>query len=559
MSDDRSPSQKPFGLSIRTSFQQGATSPQFVTYDVAPVTQQDDAETWYRRANALREQQRFSEAVAAFDRAIGLQPRHAESHNGRGIVLASLQRFEEAVAEFDQAIALKPDYAEAHNNRGLVLQDLNRLDAALASFDHAITLKPDDARMHKNRGGVLEDLKRYEQAVASYDRAVALNPVDPDAHNNRGLALQHLNRLDEALASFDRAIALKPGSAEAYSNRGVVLQDLNRYEAAAADLDKAIALRPNFPEARINLGYCLLKMGRFERGWQLHESRKDVAKPVGNRSLARPLWRGGEDITNATVFVHWEQGFGDTIQFCRYATLLSERCAKVIMSVQEPLYPLLKGLSPSVHIIKGDEVPHTFDFHCPLLSLPLAFGTTLNSIPSAQRYIVADAALRREWDARLAPRRRLRIGFAWRGNPTQPNDRNRSVDLRLLAPLFNIDAQWLSLQKELAPQDNAILAGLPQVACLGSELRDFSDTAAIIDCADLVITVDTSIAHLVGAMGKPVWMLLAFNADWRWLTDRDDSPWYPTMRLFRQTKIESWNDVVNRIAAELCEFARSES
>jgi tetratricopeptide (TPR) repeat protein len=553
------PPQKPFALSIQASFRQDAATPQFVTYGSMPAPQQGDAASWFKRANALREERQFGAALTAFDQAIALKPDYAEAHNGRGIVLAGLQRFEEAVAVFDRAIALKPDYTEAYNNRGLVLHDVGRLDAALESFDRAIALRSGDARMHKNRGALLEDLKRFDDAVGSYDRAIALNPDDADAYNNRSLALQNLRRFDEALAGFDRAIALRPDYAEAYSNRGIALQELNRLDEASADFAKAIALRPDFAEAAGNQGYCLLKMGRFEQGWPLHEWRKQVAQPVGNRALARPLWLGQEDISHATVFIHWEQGLGDTIQFCRYGKLLRQRGAKVVMSVQEALHPLVKGIDPAIEVIKGSETPDAFDYHCPLLSLPLAFGTTLRTIPCERRYIVSDAALRRAWDARLPPRKGKRIGLVWKGNPTQKNDRNRSIALGSLAPLFGVQAQWISLQKEPSAGDLACLAAAPQIVCLGTELHDFSDTAAVIDCLDLVIAVDTSVAHLAGAMGKPVWIPLAFNADWRWLTNRDDSPWYPTARLFRQTKIGSWDEVLGRILDALSGFAASAS
>ena len=558
MSGDRRtpPPQQPFTLSIQAQARNDTYTPPIVTYQATPASQPDDAEGCYRRANALREQRRFGEALAAFDRAIALQPRHAEAHNGRGIALASLQRFDEAITAFDTAVTLKPDYAEAYNNRGLVLHDLNRLDAALSSFDRAIALRPDDPRVHKNYGALLEDLKRFEDAVDSYDSAIALQPDDADAHNNRGLALLKLGQFDPALASFDTAIALNPGYAEAYSNRGVALEDLNRLGAAAADFDKAVALRPEFSEAGSNLAHCLLKMGRFERGWQLHEWRKRTPKPVGNRTFAQPLWLGRENILNATVFVHFEQGLGDTIQFSRYGKLLKERGAKVVMSVQEPLYPLLKQMSPDIRVIKGSEVPSQFDYHCPLMSLPLAFGTTLQTIPRERRYVVADETLRKAWEGRLSAPTRKRIGVVWRGNPDHRNDHNRSIALSSIAPLFSIDAHWVSLQKELAPEDATALAEFPQILEIGTELQDFSDTAAVIEGLDLVIAVDTSIAHLAGAMGKPVWILLPFNADWRWLANRDDSPWYPSAKLYRQADIGRWDGVVARVQAALQDFVR---
>jgi len=588
--EDTPPLPKPFIASIQATFQQGAASYQFAGYGHAIALQPDSAEANYTRGSALKEQKRLAEALAAFDRAIALKPDYAEAHNSRGIVLANLDRFDEAIAGFDGAIALKPDYAEAHNNRGIVLQDLRRLDDALANFDKAIALQPGNARAHNNRGVALHDLKRLDDALASHDKAIALKPdyseayynrgivlqdlkrlddaladferaigLKPNyapAHNNRGVVLANLNRLDDAVVGFDGAISLKPDDAEAYNNRGNVLQDLNRFDDAIADFDKAIALMPNFAEAYGNQGYCLLKMGRFEQGWRLHEWRKKTERPVGNRSFRQPLWLGGEDVANRTLFVHWEQGLGDTIQFCRYGKLLKARGARVVMSVQEPLYRLLQQMCPDIKVIGHNEVPAGFDYHCPLMSLPLALGTTLQNIPSEKRYIFADEQLRRAWDIRLPPQTKPRIGVVWRGSPQHRNDHNRSIDLPTLAPLFSADAHWISLQKELRLGDRALLEEPHKIVHYGDELKDFSDTAAVLDLLDLVITVDTSVAHLAGAMGKLVWILLPYKSDWRWLSDRDDSPWYPTARLFRQDDMHSWKNLIARVRAALCDFVQ---
>jgi Tfp pilus assembly protein PilF len=517
----------------------------------------EHAETHYSRARALKEQMRFQESLAAFDSAIALKPDYAEAHNNRGIVLVSLGRPAEAIAAFDRAIALKADYAEAYSNRGIVLQDLKRLDEALGSFDRALALQPDNARVHSNRGYALYEAKRFDEALASLDRAVALQRDYAEAHYNRGVILQDMQRLDEALAAFDAAIASKPDHAPAYNNRGVVLQDLRRLDEAVASFEKTIAVTGGFAEVYVNQAHCLLLMGQFANGWRLNEWRKKTVAPLGNRSFAQPLWRGDEDVTDRTVFLHSEQGFGDTIQFCRYGRLLAKRGAKVVMAVQDPLYPLIERMSPDIQIIKKDEVPGAFDYHCPLMSLPLAFGTTADSIPSQPAYIFADQQRIGTWDARMPPKTKTRIGIVWSGNPNHKNDRNRSIDLSDLAPLFSADAQWISLQKELRPGEADLLWRSPHIARYGEELEDFSDTAALIDRLDLVIAVDTSVAHLAGAMGKPVWILLPFNSDWRWLTGREDSPWYPSARLFRQDKLGSWDSVVGRLGSALREHARS--
>ncbi len=584
--EDTPPLPKPFTASIQATFQQGTPSYQFAGYGPSIALQPDSAEANYTRGSALKDHKRLAEALAAFDRAIALKPDYAEAHNSRGIVLANLYRLDDAIAGFDRAIALKPDYAEAYNNRGMVLQDLKRVDDALANFDRAIALQPGNASAYNNRGVALHESKRSDDALASHDKAIALKPnyaeayynrgivlrdlkllddaladferaigLKPNyapAHNNRGVVLADLNRLDDAIAGFDGAIALKPDYAEAYNNRGNVLQDLNRLDDALANFDKAIALMPDFAEACCNQSYCLLKMGCFEQGWRLHEWRKKTGRPVGNLSFQQPLWLGGEDVADRTLFVHWEQGLGDTIQFCRYGKLLKARGARVVMSVQEPLYRLLKQMSPDIEVVSHNEVPAEFDYHCPLMSLPLALGTTSQNIPSEKRYIFADEQLRRAWDIRLPPQTKPRIGVVWSGSMQHRNDHNRSIDLSTLAPLFSADAHWISLQKELRLGDH--LEEPHKIVHYGDELKDFSDTAALLDLMDLVITVDTSVAHLAGAMGKQVWILLPYKSDWRWLSDRDDSPWYPTARLFRQDDMHSWNNLIARVRAALCDF-----
>lgn len=507
--------------------------------------------------NGLRDLGRLDAALGSFDRSIALRPDFAEAHNNRGIVLRDLARLDDALASFDAAVRLRPDYAEAHNNRGIALQMLNRGAEAAASFDTAIALNQAYPEAYNNRGNLAKDLGNLESAVADFDKAIALRPDYAAAHYNRGIALQELNRFDEALTSFDKAIALKPDHAEAYNNRGLALQELKRPDDAIASFERTIALLPNYAEAYSNQSLSLLQTERFEQGWQRYEWRKKLDQPFGNRSFAQPLWLGKEDISGRTLFVHWEQGLGDTIQFGRFGRLLKERGAKVAMSVQAPLYRLFKQTSPDIEILNEDEVPAAFDLHCPLMSLPLAFATTLQTIPAQRPYLFADAALRDAWNARLPPKTKPRIGIVWSGGAKDKSNRHRSIDLSSLAPLLAADVHWISLQKELKDGDAAVLRQSPGMEFHGEELTDFAETAALIELLDLVISIDTSVAHLAGAMGKPVWILLPYNADWRWLLDRGDSPWYPTARLFRQDSPRSWGNVILQVRAALDDFLRS--
>ena len=509
--------------------------------------------------NGLRDLGRLDAALRSFDRSIALRPDFADAHNNRGIVLQDLTRLDDALASFDTAIASKPDYAEAHNNRGVVLQKLKRAVDAAASFDTAIALKHDYAEAYNNRGNLAEDLGNLEGAVSDFDKAIALRPSNAAAHNNLGIALHELRRLYDALTSFDTAIALKPDYAEAYNNRGLLLQDLKRPEDAIASFERTIALTPNYAEAYSNQSLCLLQIGQFERGWHLYEWRKKLEQRFGNRSFAKPFWLGKDDISNRTLFVHWEQGLGDTIQFSRFSEPLKARGARIVMSVQKPLYRLFKQMSPEIQIINEEEVPTSFDYHCPLMSLPLALGTTLDTIPVTQAYLFADESLRNVWRIRLPPKTKPRIGIVWSGSAKHKNDRHRSIDLPALAPLFSANVHWISLQKELREGDSALLRQIDRVVSRGEELMDFFETAAIVDLLDLVISVDTSVAHLAGAMGKQVWILLPYNSDWRWFLDRSDSPWYPTARLFRQDSTRSWGNVITHVRVALDEFVRFHS
>jgi tetratricopeptide (TPR) repeat protein len=532
---------------------------------------------------ALFALKRFKEALVSFDRAITLKPIYAECHNSRGLALQQLKRTADSLTAFDRAIALRPDFAEAHFNRGLALQDLNQpTDAlaayekavalrpsfpdayfsrgrlfeqltkpaeALASYEQAIALNPSFAEAYTHRGNVLQELRQLEEALASHDRAIALKPDFAEACNNRSIALIHLMRPAEALRSCDKAISLKPDFPEAYNNRGNILQDLAQFEEALAAYEKAIALNPGHVEASNNRALLLLLMGRFAEGWREHEWRKKRRDgPIATNSYAKPFWTGEEDIKGKTIFVWWEQGFGDTIQFCRYAKLLEARGAKVIMSVQPPLLALLKSISPTVEVIDHDATE--FDYHCPLMSLPLAFRTSLDSIPSEPRYITADEKLRVAWKARLPPKTKPRIGVIWSGSTTH-KIYNRSMPLAMFLTLLHPGADWICLQKDISDKDVAVLRHDNRLTFFGDDLKDFSDTAAVIDLLDLVITIDTSVAHLAGAMGKPVWVLLPYNGDWRWLLVRSDSPWYPSARLFRQHELGNWLTVIEKVKSDL--------
>jgi hypothetical protein len=292
-------------------------------------------------------------------------------------------------------------------------------------------------------------------------------------------------------------------------------------------------------------------LGDLKGGWRDYEWRKKKNEPIADRAFSQPLWLGEDNLAGKRIFVHWEQGFGDTLQFCRYALLLKALGAQVILSAPGALVRLLKQLEPEIEVIAGVERPSAFDYHCPLMSLPLAFGTTLETIPAQEKYLSADPADAARWEARLPTTTRPRIGVMWSRGAVDENDDKRSLELSQLQPLLTFDAEWICLQNEIRASDAAVLKQHLRLRYFGEELRDFADTAALIDHLDLVITIDTSVAHLAGAMGKPVWILLPFNPSSRWLLNRDDSPWYPSARLFRQPGGGDWASVIKRVRTQV--------
>jgi tetratricopeptide (TPR) repeat protein len=543
------------------------------SYDKAIALSPANADTRFNRGNAFYYSKRHEAAVACYDEAIALKSDYADAYNNRGLALAGLKRYEAALASYDQAIALNGDFALAYSNRGLVLKELHQFEAALASHERAIALKADFAEAHSNRGLVLKELNQFEAALASYDRALALKPDFAEAHSNRGLVLKELNQFEAALASYDRAIALNPEFAEAYSNRGLVKQDLHHLGAALADFDRAIRIKGDFAVAYFNRAMASLTVGDFIKGWIDYEWRwKGDSGPIikDGRGLTQPCWLGNESIAGKTILLHSEQGLGDTLQFCRYAKWVADLGARVILEVQRPLLSLLAGLEGVTQVVAHGDARPAFDCYCPLMSLPLAFRTTLPTLPARIPYVKVNAQKALFWQEHLGQKTKLRVGLVWSGGfrASQPelwaiNDR-RNVPLAKLASLKSPDVEFYSLQKgQPAESDLANLISNhwdgPPVTDFTNLLSDFSDTAALLEQLDLLISVDTSTAHLAGAMGKPVWVLSRFDSCWRWLLDRSDSPWYPTVTLYRQERAGDWDSVIHRVRSDLHARVRASS
>jgi tetratricopeptide (TPR) repeat protein len=508
----------------------------------------DYPEAYNARGNVLFRLTRYDDAVASFDKAIELKRDYPQPYNSRGNALQALHRFEEAVESYQTAVVLKPDYAAAYSNRGNALQSLKRFEDAIESYGKAITLNSDYGDAYNNRGVALKRLERFDEALRDFESAIAVLPDRAGIHNNRGNTLQELKRFHDAIDSYDTAIALNPHYPEAYCNRGVALHALKRFNEAIESFDRALALKPDYPEAIYAKGLVHLLTGQFDIGWRGYEARRSTSRrPVGNRRWDKPLWLGETDISGKTILIDWEQGFGDVIQVCRYLRLLEAAGARVLFAPHKEVQTLMRGLNAGAHIVNLDTDIPQFDLHCPLMSLPLAFKTDIGSIPRAS-YISADEEKIAEWTRRLGGKTKSRVGVVWRGNPIP--DKGRSIEFELFRQLFNPRFEFISLQKEVTDAERT---GLDRAGVLhtGDALADFSDTAALCVLMDLVISVDTSVAHLAGALGSSVWVLLTWVPDWRWLLDRDDSPWYPSMRLFRQQARGDWNGVLEQLKLEL--------
>lgn len=516
-----------------------------------PAETMPAAFTAYERGELI-EAERLCRAALAADEG------YFDARHLLAVIAARHGRHEEALAFYDRALLLRPDHARALCNRGVTLDELGRHAEALASYDRALALSPDDPATLSNRGNALRGLSRLDEALASQDKALALRPDFPEALSNRGTTLHDLQRHEEALASYDRALALRPDYPHALSNRGLALQQLERFVEAMASFDRALSLQPGYQECHANRALLLLLCGLFREGWRESEWRRRGRAWV-RREFPVPEWRGG-DPRGRRLLLYAEQGIGDTVQFARFALLLAQRGAEVTLEVPPALGALLRTL-PDVRVIcRGETLPE-IDGHLPLRSVPFVLGLDERQIPAEVPYLAADPARVEAWAARLPPGE-LRIGIAGQDNPGGDIDSGRSIPLAALAPIARIPGvRLVSLEKH---DDAAPLAELPpgmEVAALGPEFEagpdGFLDTAAVMLNLDLVITADNMIAHLAGALGRPVWVLLKQVPDWRWLIRRPDSPWYPTARLFRQRRPGDWDELVGRVAAALAERRRA--
>jgi tetratricopeptide (TPR) repeat protein len=501
---------------------------------------------------ALHGAGRLEEALKAFDKAVSLQPADAAHWKNLGSALIDLNRPDEALLSLRHALDLRPRYADAANLSGLILYRKDRFAEALEFFDISVDANPNQADTLHLRALVLQKLGRLEEAVTDGLRSAQLDPTNADTHNNLGSIFHELGRFEESMAYYDRALAVRPDYLVALNNKSHLLAELLRFDEALACYEKSLAITPDDPIALWNIALIDMAIGNFEAGWAGREIRWKTGLGMAPPNFVQPQWLGDRSIDGKTVLLFADEGIGDCFQFARYVPMMAALGAKVILAVQDPALPLLSRMPGVAECIpKSTVVLPAFDLHCAMSSLPLAFKTTLDSIPATVPYLPAPLPARTsEWEPRLGSHDRLRVGLVWSGNPDHANDRNRSLPLQMLASLLEVDARFVSLQKDPRASDQQLLCGL-DIVDMTDRLSDFEDTAALIACLDLVITVDTSVAHLAGGLGCPVWILLPCRPDYRWLLDRADSPWYPTARLFRQDERRDYRSVLEQVRSEL--------
>jgi Tfp pilus assembly protein PilF len=496
-------------------------------------------------------------AVQWIGQAIEIQPTYG-GWRDLGVVLRLTGQPHKAIEAFHRAIALKPGSASDYNNLGNAHKEAGQTQAATAAYQQAISIEPGSADAHANLGTVLVKLRRFDQGVQSLERAAALNPQSPVILTNFGNSLIESGDPDRAIEIFRRAIALAPNHADAYSGLGNALRLIGEIEQSEQTHRRSIVLNPQLPEPHFGLALVLLAQGKLAEGWEEYEWRwKCEAVRSPRRNFAQPMWDASPS-HDRTLLIHAEQGFGDTLQFVRYLPIVRERVAKIILECQPTLVQLVESVSDGVTVIPQSSTLPPFDMHCPLLSLPKMFRTRLDSIPARVPYLAAAPSEIERWKRQVdhvGPG--LKVGLVWAGNPLFSDDLFRSLKLEQLSPLATVEGvRYFSLQKGAAAEQ--LKSPPPGLELINwtEQLHTFSDTAALIANLDLIITSDTSVAHLAAALNRPTWLMLSHSPDWRWMLTGENCPWYPSVRLFRQTRRADWADVIRRVAMALQAVAK---
>lgn len=526
----------------------------------------------------------FDDALRYADKAIEINPSYLEAHANRGAVLKELKRYDQAIASYQKALALNPNNPDTLFNMSLVYLAHDNYTEAANTLKQMLTIKPNDASAQHLCGEIYKELKRYTDAIPYFDEAIRLNQRNEEALFGRGLSYlalkqfesacadflaatkikpnycnayinlgvtqRYLGKLEQALDSFNQALGLNKENPETLNNKGLLLVDMHRFDEALACYQQAINLAPEIDEVYWNQSHLHLLLGDYKQGWPLYEYRWKSVQKATYRNLNKPLWLGKESIAGKTLFVYPEQGQGDFIQFFRYIAEVEKLGAKVILELPPPLMSLVSEMDVGYQLVKPGDIVRNYDYHCPIMSLPLAFKTDLDTIPNNIPYLNANTAKVDQWHSLVNPKV-FNIGLVWSGASGHQHDHHRSIALEKLIPILTLPAEFHAIQKEIRETDQQALEQIENLKTYRSLLSDFSETAALIAQMDLVITVDTSVAHLAGAMGKACWLLLPCSPDFRWLLERSDSPWYPTMTLFRQPTFNDWDSVIEVVRQQL--------
>jgi tetratricopeptide (TPR) repeat protein len=511
-----------------------------------------DPRALFERADGLHRGGNHAQALVLYDELRQIASGNRNVHFNRALVLLELRRPADALAGFQDALKITPEFADAWANGAKALIDLRRHEEACAACERALTLDPRHPSALNNHAVALMNLRRLAEAEAACRRLLELQPGHAEAANNLGSVLEKQSKFAEALESYDYALRLRPDYVDALNNRGIVLGRLGRMEEAWRCFDEAQRIAPDCAASHFAEALLRLRIGDYDAGFKEYEWRWLNDRAERRKLQSQSLWLGQADLSGKSILLDSEQGLGDTLQFVRYAPLVAAKGAMVLLAVQKALVPLVEGMPGVTQVLAaGDAVPQT-DFYCPLASLPLAFRTTLESIPAGIPYLAPNPQGTGRWRKELARGGEKLVGICWRGNPEHPADQQRSLTLAELEPLLAVPGVcFISLQKELTPQEQEVASR----TALVHPGAAFQETAELIAALDLVVSVDTVWAHWAGALGKPLWVLLSSAPDWRWLLEREDSPWYPSARLFRQAKTGSWEEVIRRVEKGLAKMA----
>ena len=498
---------------------------------------------------------KYDEAICAYQKAILKEPDYAEAYLNIAIALKSQKKYIEAIENCRNSISITPCYAEAYNTLAFLLEKQKKYDEAIENYKKAIKIKPDYVEAYNHLGDIYNELGDYQEAAKSFYTAMQYDPSYAELYNNLGIAQKELEQFDDAISNFKQAIKLEKNFAEAYYNLANSLRDEGDCNEAVKNYKKAIDINPDYAHAHWNLSLAQLLDGNYLEGWKGYKWRRnaDLKVLTDYHKTGKPRW-DGSSFKSKILFMHYEQGLGDNIQFVRYLPMVKSRGGKVIFETLKPLIGLLNnfpGVDEIIEYNPDEKSSIQFDYYASLLDMPYIFETTVETIPSDVPYIYADPVKSRYWSERIS-KDKFNVGIVWAGSPEHGNDRYRSCKLQSFSSLSMIEGVCLyGLQKGKAAEQMAELTGQIPVINISDDFEDFTDTAAAIDNLDLVISVDTSVLHLAGAMGKKVWALLPFSPEWRWMLNREDSPWYPTMKLFRQKKRNDWYGLFKQVCEEL--------